>query len=168
MDFRDFPLFRDLSDEQVERFVEGCEEIDVPAGDVYIEQGKSGDKLYFVCDGEMEVFVTGDDGREHQLAVLTAPAVVGEMEFLTGEARAASVRTRTRVRGLALRFDRLMEQLEGGDWPTLRVFYRTAQVIVRRLVAMNRKFAELEEEMPPARVNELRSFQQSLLNEWTI
>jgi CRP-like cAMP-binding protein len=90
------------------------------------------------------------------------------MEFLTGTPGAASVRARTPARALVLAYDRLRAQLEAGDAATLQVFFHIAQVIARRLAAMNRKFAELEQRGPGNRFHELRDFQHRLMSEWTV
>ena len=49
----------------------------------------------------------------------------------------------------------------------LGLFLQISQVIARRLIAMNDKFAELQQESGP-RFHELRDFQEKLLNEWTV
>lgn len=168
MTYHDFPLFRGLTDEQVDEFIQACNEITIPADEVFIQQGVQGMKMYFFIEGKMKVFIAeGDEDDEHELACLQAPAVVGELEFLSGQPRTASVRALTIVRGLAIPFDRFLERLEEGDTATIRVFFNTAQVIARRLEAMDRKFAELERQGPGARFDELKSFQRKLMNEWT-
>lgn len=166
--YRDFPLFRKLDDGEIAGFVAGCEEIELAAGETFIRQGEEGQRIFFITAGEMEVFYLDDDGDEHLLAVLAAPAVVGEMEFLTRDTRTACVRTRTAVRGLSLGFDRLFEQLQAGDPATVRIFFHIAQVLARRLEAMDRKFAELNQQAPGARFDEMRAFQQKLMTEWTV
>lgn len=165
--YRDFPIFRELDDEQLASFAEACEEVVLSAAELFIEKGSRGDCLYFVAEGRMKVFLETDEGDEQELACLQAPAVVGEMEFLTGEPRAANVRSLATSRALRLRFDRLMERLEAGHYPTLRVFFQVAKVVARRLAAMDEKFAELEQQPAGARFHELRDFQNKLMTEWT-
>lgn len=168
MSYYDFPLFRELTDEQIDGFVDRCDEVTISAGEVFIRQGTRAAKLYFFIEGEMKVFVAeNDEDEEHELARLEAPAVVGETELLSGQPRAASVRTLSITRGLVVPFDRFMEQLEAGDSASLRVFFNTAKVIACRLEAMDRKFAELERRGPGARFDELKDFQKKLMNEWT-
>lgn len=165
--YREFTLFSPLDDEQLASFIDGCEEVLLSAGELFIEEGTRGDCLYFVAEGRLKVFAREEDGDEQELAVLDAPAVVGEMEFLTGEPRVACVRALANTRALRLTYDRLMECLQEGDPPTLQVLFRIAQVIARRLAAMDRKFTELELQTPGARYHELRDFQQKLMRDWT-
>jgi predicted acylesterase/phospholipase RssA/CRP-like cAMP-binding protein len=53
-------------------------------------QGDSGDSLYLVIDGLVEIWLEQDGGRQ-LIARLRAGDAVGEMSLLTGEPRAASV-----------------------------------------------------------------------------
>lgn len=165
-DYRNFPVFARLNEAELAGFVADCQETTVPAGTVVIHRGALGDRIYYVVEGELEVFLEGDNGEDLQLAVITAPAVVGELEALTGGPRAANVRARTSARFLEIGFDRIRERFQAGDPATLKVFFHTARVIARRLIAMNEKFAELQHQ-PEARFHDLRDFQEKLLNEWT-
>lgn len=168
MSYHGFPLFRNLTDEQIDDFVTHCEEVTIPADEVFIQQDARGKKLYFFLEGDMNVFLSGDEeDEEHVVAHLEAPVVAGELEFLSGQPRTASVRTLTPARGLMIPFDRFMEQLENGDSASLRVFFNITKVLACRLEAMDRKFVELERQAPGARFDELKSFQQKLMNEWT-
>ena len=166
--FRDFPLFQGLDEAQIAAFLAKGEWLELAAGELLIEQSAKGGSLFFVSDGDLEVFGRDEKGGEHPLAVIEAPAVVGELEFLTGEPRAASVRARTPLRGFALSSERMLERLEAGDPAASKVFFRTARVLARRLAAMNRKFIELDQRAPGARFDELRDFQTRLMSEWTM
>ena len=53
-------------------------------------QGDSGDSLYLVIDGLVEIWLE-QDGERELIARLRAGDAVGEMSLLTGEPRAASV-----------------------------------------------------------------------------
>jgi CRP/FNR family transcriptional regulator, cyclic AMP receptor protein len=164
-DYRAFPVFAQLDDAELAAFVADCDEIAVAAGATFIHQGRSGDHIYYLIAGEVEVFLE-EEGERVELAVISAPAVVGELEALTGGSRAANVCARTETRLLEMSFDRLRERFQSGDPATLKVFFHTARVIARRLIAMNEKFAELLH-APDARHHDLRDFQEKLLNEWT-
>lgn len=166
--FRDYPLFQDLDKDEVAEFLSHCRELDLAPGEEFIHEGDEDGHLFFVSEGEMEVFARDEDGGEHTLAHLSSPAVVGEVEFLTREPRAASVRAASPLRGLVVDGKRLQDDLEAGDRVTSRVFLYMARVLARRLAAMNRKFVELDQQAPGARFDELRDFQQRLMSEWTV
>ncbi len=57
-----------------------------------IVQGREGSSLFILQSGKLEVVARGSDGTERQMAMLQPPAVVGELAFLLGERRSATVR----------------------------------------------------------------------------
>lgn len=164
MDYRDFPLFATLSAEDVEQVVRSCERIEFSEGETFIEEGGTGEFIYFLLDGHVSIIVTGSGGLEHELATIKGPAVIGELEALTGERRSASVRASSDVTALRLSFEHLRSGLEQGDAAMRQIFLNVAQVIAHRLTAMNEKFVELQRTGGP-RYHELRDFQEKLLNE---
>jgi CRP-like cAMP-binding protein len=166
MDYRQFPLFSRLTTEEFTSFLRDCGEVVHPAGVTFLTQGKSGGRIYYLVEGELEVYLDAPDGGRHELAILAAPAVVGELEALTGDPTAANVGTKTPVRLLEMDYEVLRRRFDAGDPAALKVFFHTARVLARRLVAMNEKFAELQRDALPRR-HELRAFQEKLLNEWT-
>lgn len=166
--FRGFPLFRKMTDDQVAEFVADCEPFECEEGEVFIHQGREGDHVYFVSEGKMRVFLVDDDGKEHRLAILKAPAVVGEIEFLTREPRSASVRAAAPLRGVSMDFKKLNERLKEGNPTTFQVFFYVSRVLARRLSRMNNKLAEVEKKAPGTRIDELRDFQKKLMTEWSV
>jgi thioredoxin reductase (NADPH) len=88
---RNSPVFANLADRDLLLLAEFAQPIEVPAGQLVMEEGKKGDTLYVVIDGELEVS-TVRGGHETQLAVLGRGEVVGEMAVLQEVPRTASVR----------------------------------------------------------------------------
>lgn len=168
MTAEDFPLFKALNPTQLGNFVAACETAQIPAGQTFIEQAGSGDRLYFLLEGTVRVFVTRPNGEPRDLVTISAPAVIGEMEALTGEQRAASVRAETDVAGLALPFATFHARIADGDPATLKVVHQMSRVLARRLAAMDHKLAELELQSDVVRIGDLHAFQQKLLDEWTV
>ena len=76
----------------------GSDQIAVPTGtaygdrDVIVTQGSSGDSMYVVQSGKVEVVHTGEDGQDHRLATLGAGEFFGEMAIFENEVRSATVR----------------------------------------------------------------------------
>jgi hypothetical protein len=60
--------------------------------EVIVTQGASGDSMYVVQSGKVEVVHTGEDGQDHQLATLKAGEFFGEMAIFENEVRSATVR----------------------------------------------------------------------------
>lgn len=88
---RKLPLFADLSLADVEQVCRSAKRLEVPAGEVVIEEGASGDSVYVVLSGELEI--TKRDGeRQVVLARRRTGESVGEMSLLERTPRTASVR----------------------------------------------------------------------------
>ena len=71
------------------------------AGQVIVQQGEVGDRMYVVQAGQVEV-VHEDAGQQITLAVLTKGDVFGEMALFDKEVRSATVRARGEVRVLTV------------------------------------------------------------------
>jgi signal transduction histidine kinase len=91
-ELRKIPLFADLSEEDLERLYQMAETVSFPAGQLVLREGDSGDSLFVVLDGELEV--TKRQGSQDVLLALYKPGqFFGEMALLEQAPRSASVRT---------------------------------------------------------------------------
>jgi CRP/FNR family cyclic AMP-dependent transcriptional regulator len=98
-------LFGGVSDEGMEVIRPLLKEERFGKGDLIVKEGDSGDRLYFICEGSVEVLkdvssATGDAHR--QLAVLVAGDTFGEMELIDIQLRSASVKALEDVSALTL------------------------------------------------------------------
>jgi CRP-like cAMP-binding protein len=103
-------------------------------GETILEQGRKGEHLYIVGEGEVEVVrLSPDDKTEVALVTLGMGECFGEMSLLTGEATSATVRSRGHSTVLLLSSDRLEELL--ARYPALgRAF---SKLLADRLKATN-------------------------------
>jgi CRP/FNR family cyclic AMP-dependent transcriptional regulator len=108
----------------------------VAAGKELFHEGETGDGLYLVVDGEINVVKQGKDG-EHLLAKLEAGAVLGEMSLITSDARSATGRALAPTTVLHLPVREFRALLESGSTAALRIAAAIAEVLARRLAAMN-------------------------------
>lgn len=67
----------------------------VAAGERFIGEGDAPDAFYALLEGELDVVKRGEDGADHRLLGLSAPAVVGEFALIDPAPRASSVVART-------------------------------------------------------------------------
>ncbi len=85
-------LFKLLTHEECEELASGLSARNIASGTMVVRQGESGDSLFLIREGTLEVQV-GPAG--HVVAQLTPGSFFGEMSLLTGAPRSASVRART-------------------------------------------------------------------------
>ncbi len=90
---RTVTLFNGLSDEQLQRLVAISEEEIFNAGETIVRQGDSGDKLYFITEGQVEVRVrSGPNQTERSQVYLGRGQLFGEMALLDKGPRSATIR----------------------------------------------------------------------------
>ncbi|MBN1424759.1 cyclic nucleotide-binding domain-containing protein [Candidatus Fermentibacteria bacterium] len=82
------------------------------AGESLVRQGESGDSLYVIQQGCVEVIVASAGGQAATMARLGRGDFFGEMSLLTGEARGATVRALEDTSVLVIRKEHLSPLLE--------------------------------------------------------
>jgi CRP-like cAMP-binding protein len=109
---RDFLLecepFKELRRWLVDRVFACVRERRYDPDETMIHQGRPGDSLLVIIDGEARVRVRGHDGTIRTIATLTRGSVAGEMSLITQEPATADVVAATEVRALVL---------SAADWP---------------------------------------------------
>ncbi len=88
---RSVELFRPLSFDQIEELASSASKLLFSKGEILVQQGDSGDSLFIITNGKVDVSVSDDSGRRTHLADLQSGSYFGEMSLLTGEPRSASV-----------------------------------------------------------------------------
>ena len=87
------PMFRGLSDTQLEEVMQVLDEVHVKAGELIALEGEPASELYFIKSGTAEVFKKEPEiDYEHQLSTVTTGDSIGEMAVLDCKPRSASVR----------------------------------------------------------------------------
>ena len=85
------PLFAGTLDaRQLDHLAAQCHLAIYPPESVLMAEGDFGDGMFAIVDGEVEVTFHDRHGGQHQVAVLRAGDIVGEMSLLTGMRRTAT------------------------------------------------------------------------------
>jgi CRP-like cAMP-binding protein len=85
------PLFEMMGRAEWETVAERVEIVDFERGEPVFRQGEKSSALYIIKNGKVEVRATDPTGEEVQLAVLGPHQFIGEVSFLTGVPRTATV-----------------------------------------------------------------------------
>jgi CRP-like cAMP-binding protein len=166
MDIAEFPALKSLTQTQMDNLRSAWEARRLSAGEDLIHRGEQGGEIYFLLEGELQVYVPEGE-RKIDLAHLRAPAVVGELELLTELPRTASVRAVTDAEIVAIPQEGVMARVDDGDTAVLKMMFAISRMIAVRLVALTEKFIEIEANSGSARSDELRAFRTKLFSEWT-
>lgn len=104
---------RTLSTELMERemrecLLEECNALIEPRtydpGETIIQQGEKNRDLIFVTEGALEISTEGD-GEEVMLSRVEGPYILGDIGFISGFPRTATVKAETAVKGFVLNYE---------------------------------------------------------------
>lgn len=84
-------LFNGLNEKELEDIASSCEKLEIPTGTILVTQNTTGDEVYFIGRGVIEVFVEGLED-ERLLVMLGEGQVFGEMALIGHGYRSASGR----------------------------------------------------------------------------
>ncbi|HSQ78476.1 MAG TPA: cyclic nucleotide-binding domain-containing protein, partial [Nitrospirota bacterium] len=87
------PLFAGFTQEEFNAFTKVMNVHPLPTGLSIIEQHDTGKSVYIIANGSVKVYTTLLSGERVELAVLWPGDFFGEMSFLTGKPRTATVET---------------------------------------------------------------------------
>lgn len=119
---RKSPLFRDLSDEQLQQLVDMGKPVSLRAGEFLIKQGDIGDSAYVILDGKFEVQKQSGQSLI-SIDIRDAGDVVGEMALIAQTARNASIIAKTDGGVLQIpkeAFEKLLSSSSGAAMVILR------------------------------------------------
>jgi len=142
-------LCRALSGAEVDAIAEIIEMQDIAAGKELFREGDPGNGLFLVVAGEIEVIKRGPRG-DRSLARVGVGGVLGEMSLITADVRSATGRAIVDSRALRLPAQRFRSLLDGGSTAALKIAAAIAEVLARRLAAMNTMVLELADKVDPA------------------
>jgi CRP-like cAMP-binding protein len=108
-------------------------------GEVIIREGETGDCLYVVQEGEVEVY-TEKDGAAVTLAVRAEGDLLGEMSIFERQVRSASVRARGRARVLTLDKKNFLRRINEDS----SLAFRIVQTMSRRIRELSEEVARLK------------------------
>jgi len=123
-------LLEGLKKGEVRRVLTMGEIKSVKSGQQFISQGESSHNMVLILDGEVDVIRENTQGV---LAKLKSGDIVGEMGFLTGEARSASVVARSEAE--VFEIDEKLIQLVAKRFPKIgsKLFFNISQILSHRL-----------------------------------
>jgi adenylate cyclase len=131
-------LFAAFSRDDLTCMIHAFTEATADDGEVFIHQGTSERQLFVLASGEADVFRINADAEEVLLATVRPGEPVGEMGYISGGPRIASVRARGRCELLCTSYEQLRTLLAG----TPRLDGAFLDVIARRLVHTSRLYEQ--------------------------
>ncbi|GAB4291425.1 MAG: hypothetical protein Kow0090_04930 [Myxococcota bacterium] len=137
-------LFENLLHEELEMLANLAVERRYFSGDVLFKQGDTGNSLYVLVEGEVEVLIKlrGEEG-EKPIASIKAPEFFGEMSLIDKEVRSATIKAKTDVTCLILSTQNLHSFAKVYKNGFTMIVINIARVMSQRLRGTNAKLAEV-------------------------
>ena len=107
------PYASELKAEQLDIFIAYVELLELKPDTTVFKEVDSGDAVYFILKGELEVTMDSDWGEDVKIATLTDGSVFGEMSLIDELPRSASVTARSKSSVLRLKkiyFEEILEK----------------------------------------------------------
>jgi serine phosphatase RsbU (regulator of sigma subunit) len=151
-------MLANLPPEEIDYLAATLHAVDIPAGTLLMEEGRAGDRLYIVLDGQVEIIKALGTEAERLLGSRGAGTFLGEMSLLGETHRAtASVRASGPVQLLEMTradFDALLQRQPGFARSLLQLLSarlaESEDVTIRDLREKNRQLAQAYEELKAA------------------
>lgn len=114
-----FPLLSTLPDEDLAKLAAVMEEKHFPAGTEILKEGESGDEMYLLWEGSVDVLKTTLYGDPYVTASLkdSYHCSFGEMALIDRGSRSATVRAKTDCRALSLSYENFQRFCR--DYPSI-------------------------------------------------
>lgn len=161
------PIFSTMTPDECLEVMQLVEDVQYPAGETILREGRSLQILWILVDGTCEVVKALPGGQERQLAVLHGGALFGEMSFFKPAPHSASVRAMTPVTLLRLPVEKFRQLEQAHPLIAYKIAAGTAEVLSDRLRRMNEWLNEFTERPDTAdHHEELEEFRAKLYGEW--
>jgi len=136
-------LFSPLDRMQVQDLAESSAKFLYARGETLVRQGSSGDSLFIIIKGEVDVSVSSAVGPDIHLATLSRGDYFGEMSLLTGELRSATVKARTETEVIVVEKAGLADLLETEP----AILEPLSEMLQKRLDQLSSMVSDSTEEM---------------------
>jgi CRP-like cAMP-binding protein len=117
--------------------------ISISPGRSLLDEGQPAPGLYLVDAGRITVQKRDMGGHQQTITTLTAPALVGELEVLTGEPCAATVIAVEPVLARLLRYAAFDQLLSRGDTGAVRLLRNLARSLGHKLLATDEVYVDM-------------------------
>lgn len=135
-------LFENLVLGDVDYLLDELRECCFESGEWVFREGSTGDALYVVESGSVDVVKEQGDEENTTLANLGAGEFFGEMSLINRQPRSASIRAAEETVLLKLPGENFQDMMSSNHRTALKITYNIARVLSNRLESMNEKLDE--------------------------
>ncbi len=119
---KNIPLFAGLHEQELTQLSRHFIKRNYPKGQILFHKGDEGGNLYIILRGSLKIVLPSSDQEEIILAILTIGEVVGELSFIDGKQRSATVVAAEDTDVLSLKRDDFLKFLSNNFNAVRKIF----------------------------------------------
>ncbi len=167
------PAFRNFNESECHQVADIALQVMFAPGEKVIEQGKTSQNLWIVCEGKCQVIKDSKDNGPLLLAELEPHSLFGELSFFSPAPHSASVVAKTPLKLLRIARTDYDDMICDGVVAAYKLAYNIVESVSTKLRRMDEWIAELagdhDVERPTAeKLPEWRQFRNKLFNGWNL
>jgi CRP-like cAMP-binding protein len=136
---RKFECFRKFTDEQVSAIAEISKSICYPAEHVLVEEGKKGEILYLLIEGEIDVFYRNPNTGLEKVDRVSSEEVVGCSALVPPYVYSATEKAKSDVEVLEIKIEALRELIQEDPGIGLKIQEHIIKILNDRILALRHR-----------------------------
>jgi CRP/FNR family cyclic AMP-dependent transcriptional regulator len=141
------PAFGGLSPRELKEVAAIVHKREYRTGEPVFSQGDPGLGMYIIQAGEVSIGLTGKDGDERELAVLSEGDFFGELALLDESPRSANARCKTDCTLIGFFRPDLFELIEKKQQLGVKVIFKLAEIVAQRLRNTDKELSKLKSQL---------------------
>jgi len=140
---RQFEIFRDLSDQEFELLLPHFDKTIFDAGEMLFTEYMPREAIFFIYDGEVELFKKSPFGEEKRIASFTRYDFLGEGAFVDRSPHSTSARAVSATTGFLLYWRNVAKVFEDNGALAVKIFSYIARIISKRMSHANSRLVNI-------------------------
>lgn len=137
------PFFADLADDELEAVSKILHQEECKMGDTVFDDGEKGESLYILRRGEVKACKIAPDGEPFTLTLMKEGDIFGEMSFLDGRRRSATIIALTDLELFVMERGDFETLIEAHPWIVYKLLKNIVFTIHSIVRGMNTRYLEM-------------------------
>ena len=155
-----FAFFKDFTDEDLKEFLEFSFSLKIRPGEVLFKEGSYGADIYIIKSGKAEILKKGKE-KEFKIAEVEEGNIVGEIAWILGEKRSATLKAKTDLEVLRIDGDILKKKIMEKKRGAILFLFELLKLEAKRLLLTSQEVAHILEKYVPT--DEIASLKERIL-----
>ncbi|MCK4738714.1 MAG: cyclic nucleotide-binding domain-containing protein [Deltaproteobacteria bacterium] len=136
-------FFADLTEDELKVVSKITKKKEFQTGETVFKDGDEGESLYIIRKGEVKACKMAPDGELFTLALMKEGEIFGEMSFLDGRLRSATLIPLTDIETLMIERDDFEALVENHPWIVYKLMKNVVFAIHSIVRGMNNRYVEM-------------------------